>query len=323
MSWRYGVYLFTVGITIVLSPSFTGFNQDPVTPDELGRLLFNDPILSMDSTVSCATCHKPEFAFADTSAFSIGITGNPTRRNTPSIMNTMLRRHFMWDGRAATLQEQALLPLEHTDEMGFQRDSAVQRLRNHPMYGPVFMKMFGKEVNIQLVTGVLAAFQRTLETIDTPHDRWLADIPNSMTEPELRGREIFFLEANCLECHFSPDFTGDDFKNIGLFNGKDLNDPGRFEHTKDSTDLGKFKVPGLRNVSVTAPYMHNGIFKTLEEVIDFYNDPSEFLKTAINPDPAIVPLGLSDEDKANLVSFLRTLTDDRYVASGNRNQAGG
>jgi len=292
---------------------------DPKTPDELGKLLFSDPILSLDSTISCASCHRPEFAFADTSAFSIGITGVPTRRNTPTVMNSLSRDHFMWDGRAATLQNQALLPLEHPDEMGFHRDSAIERLKKHHFYGPTFHKMFKREVDLDLLLGVIAAFQKTLETSDTPNDRWLRDREPGLTDKQIRGRALFFGKANCIECHFTPDFTGDEFRNVGLFDNKNLNDPGRFEHTKDSTDLGKFKVPGLRNVAVTGPYMHNGMFKTLREVIDFYNDPTDFLQNAINPDPEIKPLGLTDSEKEELEAFLIGLTDDRFIHLVSRN----
>ena len=294
---------------------------DPRTPDELGELLFNDPILSLDSTISCASCHRPEFAFADTTAFSVGITGHLTSRNTPTVMNSLSRSVFMWDGRAATLEDQMLLPLEHPDEMGLHRDSAVHRLRNDPYYGPAFRKMFKREVDLDLLLGVLAAFEKTLETSDTPNDRWLADIEPGMTPAQLRGRELFFNKGNCIECHFTPDFTADEFRNIGLYDGKKLKDAGRFQHSRDSADLGKFKVPGLRNVAVTAPYMHNGMFKTLNEVIEYYNEPSSFLEVAINADPEIKPLGLTETEMDDLEQFLIALTDDRFAHLTDRSQA--
>jgi len=320
MNFRIAIFLAVIFTLALRFPYVNTEYGDPRTPDELGKILFNDPILSIDSTISCASCHRPEFAFADTSAFSIGITGNPTRRNTPTVMNSLSRDHFMWDGRAATLQDQALLPLEHPDEMGFHRDSAVSRLKNHHFYGPAFQKMFKRDVDLALLLGVIAAFQKTLETSDTPNDRWLMDREPGLTDTQIRGRALFFDKANCIECHFTPDFTGDEFRNVGLFDGKDLDDPGRFEHSRDSADLGKFKVPGLRNVAITAPYMHNGMFKTLREVIDFYNDPSDFLKKAINPDPEIKPLGLTETEKDELEAFLIGLTDDQFIHLVARNQ---
>lgn len=286
----------------------------PKMPDELGELLFNDPILSIDSTISCASCHRPEFAFADTSALSLGIHDQKTRRNTPSVMNTLSRSVLMWDGRAASLEDQMLLPLEHPGEMGFHRDSLVARLSDHTFYGPAFEKMFNKPVDLPLIQGVIATFQRTLETSNTPNDRWLMDMEGGLNDQQIRGRAIFFNQGNCIECHFTPDFTGDEFRNIGLFNGKDLDDEGRFETTQDSSDLGKFKVPGLRNVAVTAPYMHNGMFRTLDDVIDYYNDPDHFVPDAINRDTIITALGLSQKEKDDLKAFLEGLTDDRFIS---------
>lgn len=305
--------LFSVIFAVGWSLSEEQPMPDPVTPDELGEILFHDPILSLDSTISCASCHKPEFAFSDTSAFSLGVGGHLTRRNAPSIMNTLSRDVLMWDGRAATLEDQALLPLEHPGEMNMHRDSAIARLNRTPRYKRWFNQMYKRDADVKLLCASIAYFQRRLETSDTPHDRWLADKTPGLTEQQVRGRDIFFGKGNCLECHFTPDFTGDEFKNIGLFNGKNLDDPGRFDATKDSTDLGKFKVPGLRNVAITAPYMHNGMFKTLEEVVDFYNDTDSVVPDAINKDILIKKLNLSSQEKADLVAFLKSLTDDRFA----------
>ncbi len=295
---------------------------DPQTPAALGALLFNDPILSLDSSVSCASCHIPRFAFADTVALSVGIDGRLTTRNTPSAMNTLSRVALMWDGRAATLEDQALLPLEHPEEMSLHRDSAVARLLRHPSYAPWFRRIYSREADLPALLHALASFERTLETSDTPNDRWIADVEPGMTGQQLRGRELFFGKANCIECHFTPDFTGDEFRNIGLYTGAAGDDAGRFEITKDSSDLGRFKVPGLRNVAVTAPYMHDGRFRTLREVLDFYNDPSKELKTAVNADTLIRPLGLNGQELEDLEAFLHALTDDRFVPlSGQRNAA--
>jgi cytochrome c peroxidase len=137
-----------------------------------------------------------------------------------------------------------------------------------------------------------------------------------LTEQQIRGRNVFRSDkAKCLDCHFTPDFTGDEFLNIGLFNGQELNDSGRYLITKKKEDLGKFKVPGLRNVAVTAPYMHNGMFKTLKEVIDFYDNPAKFVKNSKNIDSRLTkPLGLSDQEKSDLEAFLRSLTDDQFAS---------
>jgi cytochrome c peroxidase len=157
-----------------------------------------------------------------------------------------------------------------------------------------------------------------LETINTPNDRWMEDDTlngRGLTLQQISGRNVFRSDkAKCLDCHFTPDFTGDEFWNIGLFNGKELNDSGRFTITHDPKDIGKFKVPGLRNVAVTAPYMHNGMFKTLKEVIEYYDNPSKFIKNPINIDHRLSkPLGLSAQEKADLEAFLRSLTDDQFA----------
>jgi cytochrome c peroxidase len=134
-----------------------------------------------------------------------------------------------------------------------------------------------------------------------------------MSDDAVKGREIFMQKGKCFDCHFSPDFTGDEFRNIGLYNEKNFNDKGRFGQTLNPQDLGKFKVPGLRNVAVTAPYMHNGQFKTLREVIDYYDNPDAFVPNSINRDSLLArPLGLSEEEKSQLLAFLQALTDDRY-----------
>jgi cytochrome c peroxidase len=298
---------------LVVSMAYRGkSHQRSISVSELGEMLFNDPILSLDSSISCASCHRPEFAFADTTALSKGIGGHLTRRNTPSAMNMASREIFMWDGRAASLEDQMLLPLEHEHEMGFHRDSAVARLNRSEKYGPLFKQVFGKEANLKLLQASIAYFEKSLETSDTENDRYLNDMPHAMTEEQLAGRALFFGKANCNVCHFTPDFTGDEFRNIGLFNGKNLQDTGRYEITRNVADIGKFKVPGLRNAAVTAPYMHNGMFATLEEVVAYYNDPDKVVPDAINRDPDIKPLGLTSQEKSQLVAFLHSLTDDRF-----------
>jgi cytochrome c peroxidase len=306
---------FTLILFLVFSNAHSGKGEHRVMNiAELGEMLFNDPILSIDSSISCASCHRPEFAFADTVAFSAGIGGHLTRRNTPSAMNMADREIFMWDGRAPSLEAQMLLPLEHAHEMGFQRDSAVARLRHSTKYGPLFKQVFGKEAELKFLQAAIAYFERSLETANTPNDRWLNDLAGGLSEEQIKGRELFFNKANCIKCHFSPDFTGDEFRNIGLFDGITHQDTGRYEITRDSADIGKFKVPGLRNVAVTAPYMHNGMFSTLEEVIEYYNDPDRFVPNAINRDPDIVKLNLSAAEKKQLVAFLHGLTDDRFLS---------
>jgi cytochrome c peroxidase len=306
-----------IALFIILIFSILSFvSTSPDTPEKLGERLFFDPILSLDSTISCASCHIPQFAFSDTAQFSKGVGGRLGRRNSPAITNMLARPHFFLDGRAATLEQQALMPILDTLEMRATPELVTGRLLKHPEYKKAFKKIYGKKPAFELVGQAIAAYVRTLETSETPFDRWMKDGPRPMSSAAVRGREIFMQKGKCFDCHFSPDFTGDEFRNIGLFNAKDahLMDRGRFDISKDSLDLGRFKVPGLRNVAVTAPYMHNGMFKTLEEVIDYYDNPNLFIPNAINRDTLLrKPLGLTVQEKSDLKVFLEALTDDQFV----------
>ncbi len=287
---------------------------EPTTKEELGKLLFLDPILSQNNQISCASCHIPNYAFADTSALSKGVEGKLGTRNTPSAMNLSSRNHFFYDGRAASLEEQAAGPIENSTEMNLPIAEAIKKLNAGKNYKAYFRKIYNDLPNRNNLLNAIAAFERTLETSDTPFDRFMKEDENAMSDAAKRGQKIFNVKGKCFDCHFGPDFTGDQFRNIGLYNGKELNDKGRFDFTKDSTDIGKFKVPGLRNIAVTAPYMHNGIFKTLAEVIDYYDNPTAFVKGSINSDSLLLkPLGLSSSEKSDLLKFLESLTDDRFT----------
>lgn len=291
---------------------------DPTASEEfnaasLGEMLFEDVILSADFSMSCASCHKPKFAFADTVKFSAGLNGQLGVRNTPSAMNVLARTALFWDGRASTLEEHALQPISNPLEMGLPIPVALERLNSHPRYPALFDRVYGREPDSNSLANALAEFQRTLETVNTNWDRY-ALYEEDIDPAVLRGKAIFDSKGMCLECHFTPDFTADEFKNIGTFDGREFTDPGRFEVTGDSTDLGKFKVPGLRNVAITAPYMHNGMFATLEEVLEFYNNTRSVIQNPVNQDTLLQePLGLTEKEMKDVVAFLRALTDDRFL----------
>ncbi len=281
---------------------------------ELGEALFFEKMLSRDSSLACASCHKPEFAFADTVAFSMGIAGNVGERNAPSVMNMLDRPYYFYDGRAASLEEQALVPIQHPLEMGLAYDVVVKRLQESTFYINAFNNVYGSLPDSTNILEALAAFQMDLESDGSaPHDRWITeDDETAMSPAQMRGREIFIGKGKCFDCHFGPDFTGDEFKNIGLYDGVNLTDRGRFEISQDSTDLGSFKVAGLRNVALTPPYMHNGMFATLEEVVEFYDDPYQFVENPINIDSLVrEPLHLTAQEKSDLVSFMHALTDEQ------------
>ncbi|ASZ09950.1 cytochrome-c peroxidase [Chitinophaga pendula] len=287
--------------------------EEPATRAQLGKKLFFDPILSADRTISCASCHQPRFAFADTAVFSQGINGKLTVRNTPGITNLAGRPNYFWDGRAATLEEQAKQPIISPDEMGLPIAEAVIRLNAEPAYVNAFRKIFNSDPSEQALLQAIAAYERTLETANSPYDRYINGDDNAMSASAIRGRLLFIGKANCSTCHSGEDFTADRFKNIGLYNGKELRDAGRYGVTKDSAHMGFFKVPGLRNVAVTAPYMHNGMFRTLREVIEYYNSPDRVVSGGIKRDLSLgAPLQLTGTDMDDLESFLQALTDDQF-----------
>lgn len=313
-------YVFIVLASCFLL-AFIQVDPEPKNKAELGKLLFFDPILSKDSSISCASCHKPEFAFADNVAISPGINDRKGRRNAPSVMNMSARDLMFFDGRAADLNEQVRFPIEDHNEMGIPLDSIVLRLQSDMKYNNYFHKIYKESPSKQNISHAIATFERSLETSNTEFDAYMNDLPNTMSDAAIRGRQIFMSDrAKCFDCHFSPDFTGDDFKNIGLYDEVKYKDKGRYEVTKKSEDLGKFKVPGLRNVAVTAPYMHDGSFKTLNEVLKYYSNPYDFVKKPINLDTTLLkPINFTEKEISDLEAFLVSLTDRRFAKSTNEN----
>jgi cytochrome c peroxidase len=306
---------FVLVITAVIGLlSLKTKKQTISTPTALGEKLFFDPILSGNYKLSCASCHIPQYAFADTVAFSAGVNNKLAKRNTPSVMNMASRDALFWDGRAKNLEEQVLFPIQDANEMNCPIDTAIARLNASKTYVHLFKKIYKQKPNALNLENAIASYEKTLETSNTANDRWLTDKPNGLNEQQQRGRSVFFNKGKCIECHFTPDFTGDEFKNIGLFDGQKWNDSGRYYVTKNFTDIGKFKVPGLRNVGITAPYMHDGSFKTLKEVIAFYNQPLDFIKSVTPRDSLLLqPLGMTNAEMQDLEAFLHALTDDAFL----------
>ena len=307
-------FLASFFILFIVCSFFEKETADIKTKAGLGKKLFSEKILSKDSSVSCASCHKPQYAFADTVAFSIGIEGKLTSRNTPSVLNMKNRPYYFWDGRAASLEEQCLMPIRNPDEMGLPVEDAVKRLNTSREYKMLFQTIFRENPTAKNLAAAFSAFEQTLETVDSKFDDWSNSI-KKLSASEERGRELFVGDkAKFFDCHRMEDFTTDEFKNIGLYNGSNLNDAGLYNITKKESDLGKFKTPGLRNVAVTAPYMHNGMFKTLDEVVEYYNNPGKFVNNPINIDDALKqPLGLTVKEKKDIIAFLKTLTDKAFL----------
>jgi cytochrome c peroxidase len=308
------VFLFLLGISITFYSFENTTEKLPATIEELGKLLFFEKKLSRDNSISCASCHIPEYAFSDTLDFSIGVGGRKGKRNTPSAMNMASREIFFFDGRAATLEIQATFPIQDHNEMDINIDKAVSKIAQDKFYQKAFKKIYKKSPNKTNILSAIADYERSLES-SNPFDDYMNGDQNAISESAKRGHKVFMNPKNkCFDCHFTPDFTGDEFRNIGLFNGKELNDSGRYLITKKKNDIGKFKVPGLRNIAVTGPYMHNGMFKTLQEVIAYYNNPIAKIPNAINTDTLLhKPLLMSDNEMIDLEEFLKTLTDPAFV----------
>ncbi|RYY15492.1 MAG: c-type cytochrome [Chitinophagaceae bacterium] len=307
--------LLVVIISISFIPLLTSFKHNADRGEiALGKMLFSDPILSRDMTISCASCHIPDYAFADTATVSTGVFGRKGKRNSPSAMNVLLRRSLFWDGRVNTLEEQALAPIENPDEMDLSIDSAIARLAKNPTYNALFQQVYNAPPGKKYLSAALAAFERTLETSESPFDEWkFSGDSNAISASVKRGFELFSTKGKCTQCHFGADFTANEFRNIGLFNGTDLNDSGRAVVTQLADDIGRFKTPTLRNIALTAPYMHNGMFRTLDEVLDFYNDTKSIVPNGLYTDSVLSrPLGLTDAEKSDIKAFMLSLTDKRF-----------
>ncbi|MBO1435661.1 cytochrome c peroxidase [Meiothermus sp. CFH 77666] len=289
-------------------------DDNPQTPAkvELGRRLFYDPRLSKDGQVACASCHKPEFAFSDGGKpVSAGIFGRKGSRNAPSLTNVGFRRHLFWEGRSPRLELQAVGPLTAHDEMGMEPEELAQRLGAIPEYARAFQEVFGDAPTLKTVTYAIAAFERTLLSYNSPFDRYQAGDDKAMSQAALRGLELFFSEkGDCFHCHVGPDFTDDEPRNTALYTV--YKDIGLARATGKDEDVGKFKTPTLRNVALTAPYMHDGSIKTLRDVVQHYNQGGQ---PNLNADALIRPLGLTDAEVDDLVAFLQSLTDQSFTSN--------
>jgi cytochrome c peroxidase len=273
---------------------------------ELGKKLFFDTRLSMDRKTSCASCHAPEKAYTDGLALSKGFGGAFLSRNAPTILNAAYNTTQFWDGRSASLDEQCKIPLMAGDEMHMiDEQHLIERLSGIPGYVRDFQQAYDAEPSLDFVAKSIAAFERTLVTPDSAFDRYAKGDKHALTDREKRGLILFFGKAACSECHKGSNFTDNQFHNLGATPSKEHPDLGRFEITKKEEDRGAFKTPSLRNVALTAPYMHDGSSKTLEEVIDFYDrgGGDDTRKSKL-----IYKLNLSPEEKADLLAFMKALT---------------
>ena len=290
-------------------PPLRADNPLTVASVELGKALFFDERLSLGRGISCASCHHPARAFSDTVALSIGVEGGVGARNAPSLANVAYHPLLLRDGGAPTLEQQVFIPLFDEAEMDADPQQVVELLRTDPHLTELSIRAFGKPMDLYVLTRSLANYQRTLLGGTSRYDRFLQGDATALNEAELRGMQLFTGAANCASCHVGFDQTDHDFHNIGT-SLDHAADPGRQRISLDPADRGKFKTPTLRNIALTAPYMHDGSMSTLEEVVVHFNsgglaDP--------NKDPLMVPLQLSADQQQDLVAFLRSLTDERSL----------
>jgi cytochrome c peroxidase len=294
--------------TVPLGLKPPAFPKDnPQTPEkiELGKQLFFDPRLSQDNTVSCATCHDPKKGWSNGDAVATGFGGLKGGRSAPTIVNAGYSHFQFWDGRALGLEGQALGPIENPIEMNMTLGDLVPKLNKIAGYKQQFQKVFGTDVTKENIAKAIASFERTILSGDAPYDRYKAGDKEALSEAAQRGMKVFFNKGHCSACHTGHSFTDFAFHNLGVGlekkNEKE-HDTGRFVISKLLGDRGTFKTPTLRDIARTAPYMHDGSLKTLEDVVDYY-DKGGFANAQL--DEEIFPLKLTAEEKKDLITFLK------------------
>ncbi len=322
-----GPYQFQYG-NVLPDPNLPSDNPLTHAKVMLGRMLFYEKKLSGDNTMACATCHVQANAFSDTRQFSIGIDGLPDGRHAMAIVNLAWNTNgFFWDGRSASLREQSLKPIQDVLEMHETLPNVVAKLQGDFMYRNMFNNAFNSvEITAEKISLAMEAFMFTLVSKDSKYDRYLEG-KAQLTASEERGRQLFFTEynpgfpdlsgADCAHCHSGANFENDQFMNNGLDIDANQADNGYMNVSMNPNDKAKFKVPTLRNVEVIFPYMHDGRFQTLEEVVDHYNSD---IQTSSTVDPAVLNtqgtgLMLTSQDKTDLINFLKTLTDQTFLTN--------
>lgn len=292
--------------------------DNPLTEEgiALGRLLFHDKALSNDGSLSCASCHLQAHAFSDPRPRSVGMEGTAGARNAPTIQNVAWDHFFFWDARALSIELQAFEPVRGHAEMRSTWPEVYARLQRDARYSPLFKAAFGDAaIDSMRIAFAIAQFERTLVSLNAKYDRVLHG-KERFTSEEQRGRDLFFGSAHCVDCHEPPLFRSHAVANIGLDSVPI--DPGMGGRTRIAWHAGRFKTPTLRNVAVSAPYMHDGRFNTLEQVVDFYADDVQVNASTL--DAHMQPwvkgeVRLSAQDRADLVAFLKTLTDEEFLSN--------
>lgn len=277
---------------------------------ELGRALYYDRRLSADSSVSCASCHSPKMAFTDNLAVSAGIRGQKGGRSAPTVINRAYSLAQFWDGRAGTLEEQALGPMQNPIEMGHSHPAIVQTLSGISGYRAMFQAAFGsEEISIELAGKAIATFERTVLSGNSAYDRFRAGNKKALTAEQVRGWKVFTDKAKCDQCHEGINFTTNEYHNLGVGMDQAVPDEGRSVVTHNAADWGAFKTPTLRDIARTGPYMHDGSLKTLDEVVEFYDKGGIANK---NLDEKMKKLSLTPDEKRALVEFMKALNGEGW-----------
>jgi cytochrome c peroxidase len=279
---------------------------------QLGRMLFYDPILSRDSTVSCGNCHKQQFAFADSLAFSLGVEKRQGTQNAPSLVNVAYAPYFTRAGGVPTLEMQILVPIQETHELDFNIVLAGKRVANDSLYKAMSLAAYERTPDPYVITRAIAAFERSLVSAQSPYDLYTYHNKKKALSPSAqRGLKLFMSDrTNCSSCHYPPHFSDFSFKNNGLYTH--YADSGRIRLTYKEEDRALFKVPSLRNSSISAPYMHDGSISTLAAVIQHYNQGGKVHK---HKSPLIRPLHLSLKEQKDLLAFLEVLSDPSVLSN--------
>ncbi len=285
-------------------PEINHPKDNPLTEAKvnLGKQLFFDKRLSADNTISCASCHDPEKGWSNGEAVATGVGGKKGGRSAPTIINSAYTRLHFWDGRAKSLEDQALGPIQNPIEMKMTLDEVLKKLNGIPGYKKEFQEVFGTDVTSDGIAKAIAAYERTILSGDAPYDRFKAGQKDALSEAAQRGMALFFGKAQCSSCHIGANFTDNAFHNIGVGMDKKEPDVGREAISGLGGDKGSFKTPTLREIARTAPYMHDGSLKTLEDVVEHYDKggiPNTWL------DEGIFALKLTDQEKKDLVTFMK------------------
>lgn len=279
---------------------------------ELGKALFYDPILSIDSSISCASCHLPQNAFADITATTAGVFNRPGTRNVPGLFNLAYQPHYLREASLPTLEMQILVPIQEHNEFAHNIVDIGEQLSHIPYYDSLSKLAYGQVPGPYSITRSISAFERTLISANSKYDAVFLG-KASYSSIEKKGHDLFFsAKTKCASCHIPPFFTTFQAENNGLYTS--YADPGRARFTKQPQDSGKFKIPSLRNVGLTAPYMHDGSLKSLDEVLNHYASGG---KSGPNQHPLVRPFLLTPDEKKALIAFLETLSDSEFINNPN------